>query len=279
MSDSFEALNMKHLENFHHQISGNPSGPKLVFLHGLMGSAGNWRRITPAFESDFHILTFDQRGHGRSFKPADGYHPRDFAEDLKLILDELGWEQINLVGHSMGGRNALEFAHLFAQRVNRLVIEDIGVEAVGESGIERLLDLVDTPFASREEAKKFFDEEYPKRIHFNPHPKVVSQFFFTNIERKSDGTYDWRFAKDAIISSLREGRSEDRWKEWSELKMPVLLVRGETSKDLPREMFEKMLQTLPPARGVEIPGAGHWVHFDQPDDFIRALKEFFDLKG
>ena len=270
---------MKHLENFHHQIIGNPSGPKLVFLHGLMGSASNWRRITPAFESDFHILIFDQRGHGRSFKPASGYHPRDFAEDLKLILDDLGWDQIFLVGHSMGGRNAVEFASRFAQRVKCLVIEDIGPEAANTGGIEKLLSLVDTPFSSREEAKKFFDEEYPRRIASNPQPRVVSQFFFTNIERKPDGTYDWRFAKEAIFESLREGREEDRWEELGGLKMPVLVVRGETSRDLPRPMFEKMLQVLPQARGVEIQGAGHWVHFDQPEAFIRALKEFFDLKS
>jgi len=271
---------MKHLENFHYQISGNPSGPKLVFLHGLMGSASNWRRITPAFESDYHILIFDQRGHGRSFQPTTGYHPRDFAHDLQLILDELGWTEILLVGHSMGGRNALEFANQFAQRVKALVIEDIDPDnsSTNIEGIERMIEKVDTPFASREEAKKFFDEEYPLRIASNPQAKVVSQFFFTNIERKEDGRYDWRFAKEAIFQSLREGRTEEHWDSLRQLKMPVLIVRGESSRDLPRPVFDKMLQALPQASGVEIAGAGHWVHFDQPEAFIQALKEFFDLK-
>ena len=110
------------IEQFHHQISGNPSGNKLVFLHGLMGSMTNWRRITPAFENDYQILTYDQRGHGRSFHPQHGYKPTDFAGDLKAILDELGWYNIHLVGHSMGGRNALEFAYLFPRRADKLVI-------------------------------------------------------------------------------------------------------------------------------------------------------------
>jgi len=272
---------MKHLENFQYQISGNPSGQKLVFLHGLMGSAANWRRITPSFQADFHILTFDQRGHGRSFHPSTGYHPRDFAKDLKLILDDLGWDQVILVGHSMGGRNALEFAGSFAPRVKALVIEDIGPQSAQTNigGIEKLVELVDTPFASREEAKKFFDEEYPRRIAFNPQPKVVSQFFFTNIERRADGKYDWRFAKEPIFAALNDARHEDRWEIYKSLKMPVLVIRGETSGELSRETFEKMLQVLPGAQGVEIKGAGHWVHFDQPDAFIRALKDFFDLKS
>lgn len=271
---------MKHLENFHYQISGNPNGPKLVFLHGLMGSLANWRRITPAFQADFHILTFDQRGHGRSFHPVEGYHPRDFALDLKLILDELNWNQVVLVGHSMGGRNALEFASRFAQRVKALVIEDIGPEAASDNigGIEKLVDLVDTPFPSREAAKRFFDEVYPQRIAFNPQPQVVSQFFFTNIERQEDGSYDWRFAKEPIFAALHEARNEDRWELYKALSMPILVVRGEKSKDLPRETFNKMLEVQPRAEGVEIQGAGHWVHFDQPDAFIQALKEFFDLR-
>lgn len=270
---------MKHIENFHYQITGNPQGTQLVFLHGLMGSAANWRRIAQAFEADFHILTFDQRGHGRSFQPPDGYHPRDYAQDLRRILDDLGWDRVALVGHSMGGRNAMEFAAHFPHRVKVLVIEDIGPDSSTRavSGIEKLLALVPTPFPGRAEARAFFENEYPALIAFNPQPEVVSKFFLANIEQKPDGTSDWRFSKEAILTTMREGRQSDHWDSFENLKMPVLIVRGETSKDLPRDVFERMLKVLPAARGVEIPGAGHWVHFDQPDAFIQALKEFFDM--
>ncbi len=189
-------------------------------------------------------------------------------------MDELGWREAVIVGHSMGGRNALEFAGLFAPRVKALVIEDIAPQTADTGGIERLVNLVDTPFASREEAKKFFAEEYPRRIAFNPQPNVVSQFFFTNIERRENGTYDWRFAKEPLFAALRGARSEDLWGVYQNLTMPVLVVRGETSKDLTRENFDRMLQLLPGAQGREIAGAGHWVHFDQPEAFIAVLKEF-----
>src|SRR6185312_7791676 len=163
-------FNMSFLDNFHHQITGNPQGHKLVFLHGVMGSANNWQRIAKAFTSEFHILTFDQRGHGRSFHPASGYSPRDFAQDLKLILEELGWSATTLVGHSMGGRNALEFATHFSQRVKALVSEDIGPDAKHEAieRIARLLELVPTPFASRAEANDFVEYQYPELISFYP---------------------------------------------------------------------------------------------------------------
>ncbi len=272
---------MKYIENFHHQITGNPSGEKLVFLHGLMGSAANWRRIAAAFEGEFNILTFDQRGHGRSFHPASGYRPYDYALDLQKILDDLGWEAIHLVGHSMGGRNALEFATYFAQRVKKLVIEDIGPDSSSSaiSRIEQLLDLVPVPFASRAEAKDFFENHYPAKISFYPRPEVVSRFFLSNIEQKPDGTQDWRFAKNAILDSLREGRNTDRWDEYQNLKMPVLVVRGEFSNDLPKSVYERMLKSLPHAKGLEIKGAGHWVHFEQPEAFILGLKNFLTMSS
>lgn len=268
---------MQYLDNFHYQITGNPQGHKLVFLHGLMGSAANWRRIGQAFENEFHILAFDQRGHGRSFHPETGYHPRDFSNDLKKILDELAWDQIVLVGHSMGGRNALEFAARFSQRVKGLVIEDIGPEASSKAmdRIEKLIELVPTPFATRAAAKNFFEHEYPDRISWYPQADVVSRFLLSNIEQKAEGKMDWRFAKEAILRSAREGRNEDHWDSWRNLKVPVLLIRGEKSLDLTPEIFQKMQTVLPGVEAVEITGAGHWVHFDQPEAFIDSLRRFF----
>lgn len=268
---------MRHIDKFYHQITGNPAGNKLVFLHGLMGSASNWRTVAKTFEDRYHILAFDQRGHGRSFQPESGFAPRDFAQDLKLILDDLGWESVFLVGHSMGGRNALEFAAHFAHRVKALVLEDIGPEASSEAmnRIERLLSLVPVPFPSRERARDFFEKEYAELITFYPQALVVAKFFLSNVEQKSDGSWNWRFDLKAIRGALQAGRQEDRWDALRNLKMPVLIIRGEKSKDLTPEVFARMKTTLPTARAIEIPGAGHWVHFDQTEAFIHALKQFF----
>lgn len=248
-----------------------------MFLHGLMGSAANWRRIAKAFEDDFEVLAFDQRGHGRSFHAKDGYSRRDYAKDLELILNDLGWAEIALVGHSMGGRNAMEFASILPQRVKALVIEDIGPASseLAVSRTDKLIELVPTPFASRQAAKDFFEKEYPDKISFHSQPEVISRFFLSNIEEKPDGTQDWRFDKEAIFASVRTGGGEELWHKFSSLKVPTLVVRGENSTDLPVKIFERMLAVLPGVRGVEIQGAGHWVHFDQPDAFIKVLKEFF----
>jgi len=240
-----------------------------------MGSAANWRKITSALKDHYHILTYDQRGHGRSFHPETGYGPEDYAEDLRLILDELRWDKVLLVGHSMGGRNAMVFASLWPRRVKKLVMEDIGPDAnvIAADRVESLLGMIPTPFGSRKEAAEFLRGEFVKRNAKNPNAKVLAEFFYSNLEDRG-GAVDWRFSKAGILASLYEGRARDRWSQFEELGMPLLVIRGEFSQDLPRPLFDRMLQRNPNARGVEIKGAGHWVHFDQVDTFIKTLEDF-----
>lgn len=268
---------MSYLKKFHHQVFGNISGQSLVFLHGLMGYAQNWRKISMAFEDSHRVLLLDQRGHGKSFKPVDAYAPEDYADDLLKIIDELGWATIDLVGHSMGGRNALNFAYRYPERVRRLVIEDIGPN-VEENAIERikkLLEIVPTPFASKEKARIFFTDEFTEKAKDYPQPKALGQYLYANIEVDTEkGSANWRFSKEAIIKSMEAGRAQDRWHEIESLRMPCLLIRGANSTDLSRASFEEILKRNPKIKGVEIEKAGHWVHFDQPELFITALKDF-----
>jgi esterase len=256
------------LKDFFHTLEGNPDGPKMVFLHGLLGFAANWRSISKAFEASHHIFVFDQRGHGRSIKPGSGYLPEDFANDLKLLLDELGWNKIVLVGHSMGGRNAINFAARFSERVQKLVIEDIGPESdvQGAAFFEDLFRKIPTPFSTKREAKEFLLNQLGNI--------TLGHFLYTNIEEKAEGVFDWRFSKEAMLKTAREGRLQDRWHDWRSLKMPILVIRGERSLDLKPEIFRQMLAENMNAKGVEIADSGHWVHFEKPKEFIAALAGF-----
>jgi pimeloyl-ACP methyl ester carboxylesterase len=259
---------MSYLDQFHYQIYGNNNHPKLVFLHGLMGFGANWRKIVSSLEDSFHILTFDQRGHGRSMKPPTGYAPEDYAHDLLEILNVLGWQKINLVGHSMGGRNAISFASQFPHRVISLVIEDIGPTSDPNdvSRYQNLLGKVPTPFSSKKEAKEFLLNDFGD--------PVMGNYFYSNLVENDEGLVDWRFSKEGILESVRMGRKEDRWKEVQYLAMPTLLIRGENSTELSQETYEKMLQINKKIEGVVIAQSGHWVHFDQPEKFTQKLKEF-----
>ena len=259
---------MSYLEQFHHKITGPEKGPRLVFLHGLMGYWANWRGIISAFEKDYRILAYDQRGHGRSMKPQSGYGPEEYAEDLRLILDELGWDRIHIVGHSMGGRAAVHFTSKFPQRIKKLVVEDIGPEAEGD-GVEyyeSLFAKVPTPFRDKKLAKEFLYN------NFNP---VLGAYLYSNIDETEPDKFDWRFSKSAILESVRAGLTS-RWVDWKAIQAPTLLIRGELSGTLKLETFEKLSRVNPKIRGVEIKGSGHWVHFEKPKEFIEAVQKFLE---
>lgn len=267
---------MSYLNNFYHHLYGPEDGRRWVFIHGLMGYGANWRKIIAGLEGSERCLTYDQRGHGRSFHPSQGYGPEDYADDLKKIVDELGWDQFVLVGHSMGGRNVINFASRFPERVSHLIVEDIGAEAKPQAHeyYEDLLDMIPAPFVSREQAKHYFAHDFPQNAKTRENVQVMANYFYSNLVEQPDGTIDWRFSKDGVIASVKEGRSDERWHEVQGLKMPTLLVRGERSQELSRESYQKMLGSNPLIKGVEIPEAGHWVHSDQPQAFLHEIKQF-----
>lgn len=248
-----------------------------------MGFSSNWMKIISQLEETECCLSYDQRGHGRSKKPTEGYSPQDYAADLNIITDSLGWSKFNLVGHSMGGRNALMFASLYPHKVDHLVIEDIGPDSVETAHIyyENLLNLVPTPFDSRESARNFFENVFPVKAQTRENPKVLAQFFYANLTETPLGKLDWRFSKSAIIESVKRGRAEDYWTILKKLSVPTLILRGENSLDLSHSCFKEMISCNSKIQGVEIPNAGHWIHIDQPQLFTDVLKDFagLDTKG
>jgi len=261
---------MREIQNFNFRLYGDEAKPKLVFLHGLMGYAQNWRSVVRAFEKDYHILTYDQRGHGKSFHAQDSYSPENYAEDLRFLLDHLGWQKVILVGHSMGGRNALHFTYRYPDRVKALVIEDIGPEA-NRDGIERIENIlanIGGPFETKEAAKNQI---------FSLYDPVLANYLFANMEEKPDGKVDWRFDKRGILESLYYGRERSRWEEVESLRCPCLVIRGGNSEDLSEEVLQKMLASNPRIKAHTIEGVGHWVHFEALEEFNRVLGAFLQL--
>lgn len=258
-----------------------------VFLHGLMGYGQNWRRIAQQIseqtDSWNFVFTFDQRGHGKSFQPITGFAPDDYAEDLALILEELKqkdpvWgNKIILVGHSMGGRNALAFASKFPEKLEKLIIVDIGPDSRPEAPnyYQNLLDLVPTPFANKLMAKEFFMNQFAVLAKNYKQPQTLGAYLYSNIQEDSkSGLCDWRFSKAAMIQSVVQGRAQDHWPYLRGLTMPTLVIRGGSSEDLTLDEFRRMCLANPRIHGVEIPEAGHWVHFDKPKEFLKELLEF-----
>ncbi len=285
------------VDQFFTQITGpaeNAAGqptPKLVLLHGVMGYALNWRRVAKAFEDRYQVLAYDSRGHGRSVhadveKYPDSFTPEALAEDLRMILSDLGWSSVNLVGHSMGGRVAYTFASAHPELVHALVIEDIGpnVSPITASTATKVIEKVPVPFATKKEAKEWFEQQFP--IVFAEQGKTASlgPWLYANITENELGQGVWRFQVEGVRGAVESGRTQERWTEIEMLACPTLVIRGERSKDLPRDVFEKMLtvggrQGGGVIEGVEIAGAGHWVHSEKLEEFNSALAKFLDKQN
>ncbi len=284
-----------YLSQFNYQITqgqGAPSGHphNWIFLHGLMGFGLNWRRIVTQLPSDHQSLTFDQRGHGKSFHPTSGFAPKDYAADVELIRQELQWNPIILVGHSMGARNALSYAHTYPQYLSHLILEDMGPEPSPEATpfYQHLLESIPTPFVNKLAAKTWLLNDFLKTPWGQQGGVTLAQYLYSNIAETARGTSDqdvsghapaadWRFSKTAMLETIALGRSQNQWEEWFSVKCPSLVIRGENSKDLASSTFTKMLQTNKNSRGVVIKKAGHWVHFDQPLIFVQNLLEFVNF--
>lgn len=250
------------------RIHGNPAEGRLplVFLHGLLGFSANWGKIWPFFEPSRACLVLDQRGHGKSFHPPNGYSPSDYAEDLRQILDELGWKKIHLVGHSMGGRVAMQFAQDHAEHVESLVLEDSGAEARPDrlAWIQGLLGGIPTPFPDRESANRFFQEKYT-------HDTLLGGFLHANLRAREDGAYDWRFFPPGMIETIASGRAKDAMEVFRGLKQPTLLIRGGKSEEFRSEEAARMQKSREGVQLETIPEAGHFVHAQMPQAFNDIL--------
>lgn len=272
------------VDQFFTQITGPESAPRLVLLHGVMGQSANWRRVAKHFEDRFRVLVYDSRGHGRSVHAdlvsnPDAYTPEFQAEDLRLILNDLGWDKVTLVGHSMGGRVAYTFAALYPERVEKLVIVDIGpnLSPFGASTAIRIIEEIPVPFINKREAKDWFDHQFPIVFSDLSNAEALAAWLYANIVENQAGQAVWRFDAEGVRQAVLAGRNRERWEEIEALRVPTLVIRGERSSDLPQEVYLRMIQANSWIQGAIIPGAGHWVHSEKFEDFVAELDRFLGV--
>ena len=249
----------------------SPDKPRVVFLHGLLGNGQNWIPTARALEKKFTILMMDQRGHGKTTEVAGSFQPKDFSDDLYSVIQNLNWSKFSLVGHSLGARVAFDFAARHPEVLDKVVFEDMGPHKTGSASrtTEVMIEAVPVPFSERAEARDFFKNEFEPK-----YGKTLSDYLYGNIEKKGDGSYNWRFDKAGALECLEVGRNFDFWEDFESVKAPNLIIRGEKSEHLPLDVYNEMLKRNSTSEGVQISGAGHWVHFDRFGAFVKQVDEF-----
>ena len=250
--------------------SATPNAQVLVLLHGYTGHARSWDEFAAAMSTRFRVLALDQRGHGEiQWAPATAYGTTEMVQDTQAFVQAMGLKDFLLLGLSMGGIVAIGYSGLAPPELERLVIVDIAPE-IAASGLQRIQqnvarsDVFDSREAAFERARK--DNPIPPQAH-------QRKRVYESLMRTDDGSWTYRY--DPALrdtSNPRERTSAaDGWKLVENINVPTLLLRGELSNILDRDVAEKMVDTLQDGKLGEIEGSGHSVPLDKPDEFLQAV--------
>ena len=226
------------------------TGKPLVILHGLFGSADNWFSIAKELEKDFTLYLVDQRNHGDS-PHSEEWNYGVMVEDLKELIDEEGLDRIYLMGHSMGGKTAMNFAVEYPERVDRLIVADIApryYEVHHQTILEGLNSIKLDQIKSRKEA----DDQLAKYID----EVGIRQFLLKSLGRNSEG-FVWKINLPVITENIEEvGEELDSDGKY---EGPTLFLGGSNSNYIRQEDLPDILEHFPNYQIEFVQDAGHWL--------------------
>ena len=247
------------------------AGDPVVILHGLMGSCENWRSVRASLADRYRVICLDLPNHGRS-SHVPVFDLRTMGDDVVETLDAQGVGRAVVMGHSLGGKVAMQMASDHADRLRALVVVDISPRAIQPVHlfVLRACQQLDLAAATR---RSELDASLAK---FVPQ-RATRDFLLKNVVRDEAGHFAWRVPLQALIDNYRT--VSDAPPLVAPYGEPALFVGGETSPF--RLMADEALIRgwFPAARFVMIPGAGHLVHVDQPEAFVAQVRSFLEGVG
>jgi len=252
------------------------SGPPLLLVHGLGGSRQTWRHLLPLLATQNTVIAVDLPGHGESDAPAGDYSLGAHAAALRDVLVALGHSRASIVGHSLGGGIALQFAYQFPERTERLLLISSGglgkevtlvlraatlpgaetvVAALGRLplGVSRMALLAMPGLVARQDVRLFADD-----LRTFSSTKQCRTFV-----RTARSVIDWR---GQSVSATHQTQFLNA--------LPVFLAWGDNDKTIPPSHHRDLADHLPNARTLEIHGAGHYPHETAPGMLVPAMREF-----
>jgi len=232
------------------------SGRPLIALHAHLMEAATFAPLAAALAPDWRLIALDQRGHGHS-SHAPSYTRTDYLGDIEALFHHLGLSHAVLLGASLGGVNAYQFAARHAEKVSALIVEDIG--AIVSDDISFIL-----PWAGI----------YPTRedlVH-----KIGARFapYFADSFRQTESGWTLAFDPHQMVASQKQ-LVGDHWQDWLANTCPALLLRGRESRVTNPDQLERMAEQRPNTTLVTLEG-GHALHVDNPIGFISAVRAFLD---
>jgi len=239
-------------------------GHPLILLHGLFGSGDNWGVIAKKFAQQYQVISVDLRNHGRSPHHASQTYA-DMAEDLIQLCDMLNLDRIHLLGHSLGGKVAMQFATQFPNRMGKLIIVDMAMRVYADAHTQFIDAMLAVELTSMQ-TRSGVDHALSNTIE----ETMVRQFLLMNLE-KSDGRLAWRINLAALkenYPALQQAVCAS-----AHYDKPSLFIRGERSDYVRDDDIEQIKTHFTKAQFASLPTA-HWVHADQPQAFSEIVAQF-----
>ena len=258
-------------ENLHVKVSGEGAS-NLVLLHGLFGSANNLGQLARAFKEDHRVFSVDLPDHGRSLWMSSA-SVEAYSEAVATWLRNNDIKQCRVIGHSLGGKVAMQLALDYPSLVERLVVLDIAPVSYPsrhDNVFSALRAVLAKKVSSREEAKTVITPLLDE-------PRVAD-FLLTNARLGEFGTIEWRFNLEGLQSGYVKilGAISPADGVNGVFSRPLLVLRGELSDYVFDDSGDDFSSFFSEVDVVTARGAGHWLHQEEADVVQKAVRQFFD---
>jgi len=247
-----------------HETLGTDSNPAIIIIHGLFGDKDNLKSLARELSENYYCILPDARNHGESFH-SDTMTYAAMADDIINLADSLKLEQFYLVGHSMGGKLAMETCVKAPKRVEAAVFADISPAAY-EGSHDSILDALSALDLSQVKSRSEADKQLAQSIS----EKGVRQFLLKNLKKTDEG-YEWRLNLEGLkqnYPNISAAVSKGQYQG------PVLFIKGGNSNYLAEKHQQEVASRFSDASVKVIEGAGHWLHAEKPRIFNRLVIEF-----
>jgi pimeloyl-ACP methyl ester carboxylesterase len=240
-------------------------GQPMIILHGIFGSSDNWLTQAKLFSAHYRVFLIDQRNHGQS-PHDDAFDYPVMVADLLEFIDEHRLENPIIIGHSMGGKVAMNFAVAYPDKLEKLIVVDIAPRPYNLEHYVIIDGLKAVPIqqlASRNDADAAL-------VPYVPEPDV-RQFLLKNLQRKAEGGFSWKINLPVIDKNLSNIGLDLQFE--GTFEKPTLFIRGGKSKYVRDKDMARILEVFPMAI-METLDTGHWVQAEKPKDFVDVVEKW-----
>jgi pimeloyl-ACP methyl ester carboxylesterase len=260
------------------RVGGDPAAPVIVLIHGMAGSSNTWREVMPALSADHRVIAPDLLGHGRSDKPSADYSLGAHASMLRDLLASLGIARATIVGQSLGGGVAMQFAYQYPEACERLVLVSSGGLGRDVNWILRLLSLPGAEFVLPVIVPRFVRDSgntLSRWLHRNGiRPPRVAEMWqaYASLAEGENRQAFLRTLRSVVDASGQTVSARDRL--YLAAAMPTLIVWGDNDPIIPASHAIDTHEVMPGSRLEIFEGVGHFPQVEVPAQFVAVLNGF-----